>query len=86
VYNFKDQAPSSEPDSSVAVQELSHLLWKPKVHFLLTRTRRWAWASWSQFRLIHFNILPSTPRSPKWCLPVRCLDQNFVWISHRTSF
>jgi len=87
---FSFQYPPWEVDSHSAKQEITHLLWNPKVHYhvhksmplvpLLSQMHP-VHTFPSYFPKIHSVIfLPSTPRFFKWSLPFRFPDQNFVCI------
>jgi hypothetical protein len=54
-----EQGPSWEADSYSAVQEISCLSWKPKVHYRFTRARHslLSWASWIYSTFSHSSLL-----------------------------
>jgi hypothetical protein len=79
IINSKEQSPSWEADSHSASQEISRLLWNPKVHYrvhnsppllpILSQLHA-VHTFLLYFSNIHFNIIFSyTPRSSKWYLP-----------------
>jgi len=75
--------------SHSAIQEISCLLWNPKVHYpvftLITILSQMHPADTFPlcFPKIHSNIVfLSTSRYSAWPLPFRFSDQNFVGISH----
>ena len=87
-----EQSPSREVNRFSASQEISRILWTPKLHYgihkcpppvpVLSQLDP-VHTSTSHFLKIHFNnILPSTPGSPNWCLSRRFPHQNLVHTSH----
>ena len=81
------QSPSWEANWFSTSQEIPHILWKPKFHYLVNSTRRLS-LSWARsvqsmplyyFLNIHFNIiLPSTSISSKWLLSLKFPNQYLV--------
>ena len=69
-------------------QEIPHILWNPNVHYRTHKRpatcpypepAQSSTASLSHFMKVHFNILPSTPGSPKRSLSLRPPHQNSVY-------
>jgi len=90
--NSAKQSPSSEPNSHPATQEISRLLWNPKVHYRVHNSLP-PIPILRQMNLVHscphyFSniissiVIPSTPKSSEWSLPFGYSDQNFVCIYH----
>jgi hypothetical protein len=90
ICNSMEKSPSWEADTHSASQEISRLLWNPKVHYRVRKIPSPV-RIMSQmnpvhtfppyFRKIHPNIiLPSTPRSSEWSLPPKSFNQNIVGI------
>jgi len=79
---------SWEANSISACQEISCLLWNPKVHYRVhnisipVQSQMHPVHTFSPyFPNIHSNIIfPSAPRSNAWSLPLRITDKNFVCI------
>jgi len=83
-----EQSPSWEAKRFSATQEIPRILWNPEVHYRFHKcpphvsSPETARSSPypplpSYFLNIHLNIiLPSTPGSPKWPLPLRFPNQN----------
>jgi hypothetical protein len=76
--NFTEQGPSWEQNSCSASGKIIHLLWNPKVRFIIVFTRGCDWnlpsvkciQSTTLFCKIHFNIiLPLTYRCTSSLLP-----------------
>jgi hypothetical protein len=73
------QSPSLEANSFSASQEISHILWQPKVHYrvqnspsllLVLSQINPAHVLASYLLKVHFNIIvPSAPMSSKWSVP-----------------
>jgi hypothetical protein len=82
-----EQSPSWEADSHSASQEIPLLLWSLKVLYRVYKSsspvpilshENPVHTFPPYFPKISSNILPSASRSPKWSLPLRFSDQNFV--------
>jgi hypothetical protein len=87
-----EHSPAWEANSHSATQEVSRLLWNPKVHYLIHTILPLVPVP-SQINLvhtlqphfpeIHFSIIfPSIPRSSEWFLPFRLTIKIIVWTSH----
>jgi len=85
------QCPFGKANRSSASQEILHILWNQKGHYLtynsllhvliLSHTNPIHASSFHFFK-IHFNIMFSfMPRSSTWCLSLRSLHQNSVCTS-----
>jgi len=86
IYSLK-QNPSWEANRFTASHEIPRILWNPKVHYRVYRSKppvpQWARSIQSMppshFLKIDLNIiLPSTPGSSKWSLHLRFPLQNPV--------
>jgi hypothetical protein len=85
-----EQSPSWEANRLSASQEISRVLWNPKVYYLIqTPTTRPYLRQidpihipTAHFLNIHLNIiLPSTPGSSKWSISLRFPHQNPAYVS-----
>jgi len=90
--NFPHEwSPSWEANSHSASQEIPHIVWNPKLHYRVHKSRPLVlilnqlhpvYTFPHYFRKTHFNIIFSfKPGSSKLPLPFRLSDQNFVFIS-----
>jgi len=85
-----EYSPSCEGCSISASQEIPFLLWNSKVHYRVYNSKP-LFPIQSYLNLhqslapylfkIHFNTVPSTPRSSKWPLPLRFARQHSLYIS-----
>jgi len=90
--NSMERRHSWEANSHAASQDIPLLSWSPKVYYSvhsspllipILRQMNPVHIFTLCFFNMHFNIIsPPTPKSPKWSLPFRFSNQNFVSISH----
>ena len=85
--NSMEHSPNWEPNWFSASQEVSCVLWNPKVHYCIRHPSLF-WARSiqsmppSHFLKSHFKIIfPFMPGSCKWSLSLRFLRQNPVYAS-----
>jgi len=86
-----EEIPSWEANRFSATQEIPHILWKPKVHYLVQKCPPTVpnlnhldpvQVSTSHFLKIYLNIIhPTIPGSSKWPLSLRFLYQNPLYAS-----
>ena len=89
------QSPSWEANWFAASQEISRILWNPKVHyrtqkrpppFLILGQPNPVHIPTSHLLEIHPNIIhPSTPRSPQWSLSLRFRKELLYTISWKSN-
>ena len=89
--NSMEQSPSWEANPFSASQEIPHIIWNPKVHYLIHKCPPSVSIlsqldsvhnSTSDFLKIHLNIiLPPKSGSSKWTLPLSFPHQNPVHAS-----
>jgi len=90
--NFTEQNPSSEDNSCSPSQEILFLVLNPNVCYsvhmrlpmdpILSQINSVHNLA-SSFLKFHLNIIfTATPTSPKWSLPFRFSNQNYICISH----
>ena len=85
----REKSPSWEANRFSASQEISHILWNPKVHYHIHKcpptvpilsSLNPVHTPTSHFLKLLLNIVvPSTPRSPKWPLSFRFPHQNPIF-------
>ena len=91
---FTEQSPYWEANRFPGNQEISRILWNPKIHYPIHKCPPHVpmlsqldpvHTPTSNFLNIHFNIiLPSTPGSPKWSPSLRFPHQNPLYASPLT--